>query len=138
AKRLVAGMASTLGRQPQPLASNHALLTARHVFATPPPGAQDGQLFEADGLVLSHVDYACAWNGGTPDKGMNRPDIRSTVEFAENLMAYAMTRRADARRGERGDGAKQPEPVVAEPVKPAEPVVAPAREGRREPAAAKR
>jgi hypothetical protein len=139
AKRLVAGLAGTLGRQPGPLARNHALLTARHVFATPPPGAQEGQLFEADGLVLSHVDYACAWNGGTPDKGLARPDIRSTVEFAENLMAYAMTRRADARRGERSDGAKPAEPAAAEPAaKPTEAVAAPAREGRREPAAAKR
>ncbi len=109
AKRPVAALAGKLERQPQPVGRNHPLLTARHVFAVPPPGAQEGQIFEADGLVLSHVDYACAWNGGAPDKGMGRADIRATVEFAENLLAYALVRRAAARRGGHSRTAKKPE-----------------------------
>ncbi|HMA34791.1 MAG TPA: DUF4159 domain-containing protein [Chloroflexia bacterium] len=106
AKRNAAALAGALNRQPQPIGRNHALLTAKHVFSTPPPAAQEGQIFEADGLVLSHVDYACAWNGGTPDKGLDRPTIRATVEFAENLLAYSLTRRGGARRAQRTEKKK--------------------------------
>jgi hypothetical protein len=101
AQRAVVAIAQAVGRQPQPVARNHPLLTARHVFSAPPPGAGAGQIYEAGGLILSGVDYCCAWNGGTPEKALDRTDIRNADEFAENLLAYALARRAEVRRAQR-------------------------------------
>ena len=79
--------------QPQPVAYGHPLLTAAHVFGAPPPGAAEGDLQEAGGLILSHADYACAWQGGTAAKPLTRETIRAAQEFGENLLAYALHRR---------------------------------------------
>jgi hypothetical protein len=97
-QRVMATMAQALGRKPQPVARAHSLLTARHVFSAAPPGAVAGQVFEGDGLILSTADYSCAWNGGTVDKGLDRAIIRSAVEFAENMLAYALQRRGNVLR----------------------------------------
>ncbi len=101
AQRAMASIAQALGRKPQPVTRNHQLLIARHVFSAPPPGAVAGQLFEGDGLLLSTSDYTCAWNGGTADKALDRSAIRTAVEFAENMLAYALIRRGNARRAQR-------------------------------------
>lgn len=103
AKRGMELVAQATGRKPHPVERTHALLTARHVFSAPPPGAVAGQLIEADGLLLSSADYSCAWNGGAADKPMPRGDIRTAVEFAENMLAYAQIRRVNATRSQRGD-----------------------------------
>ena len=106
AGRKLGGLAQALGRQPQPVTRGHPLLLARHVFAGAPTGAGPAQILEANGLVLSHADYACAWNGGTPEKALDRAEIRAAVEFAENLLAYALARRGEARRAQRSTGRK--------------------------------
>jgi Domain of unknown function (DUF4159) len=100
---LLAIVAKGVGREPHSLERDHPLLTARHVFATPPPGAALGELLEHDGLLVSTADYACAWNGGTLDKPLERATIRAAVEFAENMLAYAMARRGMARRATRNE-----------------------------------
>ncbi|HEX9990212.1 MAG TPA: DUF4159 domain-containing protein [Chloroflexia bacterium] len=102
-QKVIASVAQAVGRKPQPVKRDHPLLIARHVFSAPPPGAASGQLFEGDGLVLSTADYACAWNGGLADKGLDRGTIRAAVEFAENLLAYAQIRRGNARRAQRSE-----------------------------------
>lgn len=101
AKRGMEVVAQAAGRKPKPVDRNHPLLTARHVFSAPPPGAVAGQLFEAEGLLLSSADYSCAWNGGSADKPLPRADIRTAVEFAENMLAYAQLRRIEATRAQR-------------------------------------
>ena len=106
AQKQMVGLARAVGRKPLPIGAAHPLLTARHIFSAPPTGAGPGQVFEDGGLVMSNVDYACAWNGGLPDKPLSRADIRATVEFAENLLAYAVARRADARRAQRAEKRK--------------------------------
>lgn len=102
-QKVFALLAQAVSRKPQPVQRQHPLLTARHIFAVPPPGAAAGQLIEADGLLLSTADYTCAWNGGTPDKAMSRGDIRTAVEFAENMLAYSLVRRGNAQRAQRSD-----------------------------------
>ncbi len=101
AQKVIASVSQAVRRKPQPVQRNHPLLTSRHVFAAPPPGATAGQLFEGDGLLVSTADYTCAWNGGLEKKAMDRGDIRTAVEFAENMLAYALIRRANARRAQR-------------------------------------
>ncbi len=97
-QRQLVALAQAVGRQPQPVKRDHPLLTAHHVFSAAPPGAGEGLIYESDGLILSSADYACAWNGGTPKNALSRDQIRTAVEFAENLLAYALARRVVARR----------------------------------------
>lgn len=103
-QRVMATMAQALGRKPQPVTRNHALLSSRHIFSAPPPGAVAGQVFEGDGLILSTSDFTCAWNGGTTEKGLDRAIIRAAVEFAENMLAYAVKRRGLARKAQHVTG----------------------------------
>ena len=103
AAKAMASVAQAVKRQPKPVGRDHPLLTARHIFSAPPPGAATGQLLEGDGLVVSTADYACAWNGGLPDKPLDRAVIRATVEFAENMLSYAQVRRGNATRAQRSE-----------------------------------
>jgi hypothetical protein len=100
-QRMVAAVAQALGRKPKPVERNHPLLTARHVFSAPPAGAATAQLFEDGGLVVSSADYCSTWNGGAPDKPLDRAVIRSAVEFAENLLAYSLMRKGNVNRARR-------------------------------------
>ncbi|MDQ3928727.1 MAG: DUF4159 domain-containing protein [Chloroflexota bacterium] len=104
AQKAMATVAQAVGRKPQPVKRDHPLLTSRHIFAAAPPGAASGQLVEADGLILSTADYMCAWTGGTVEKALDRADIRTAVEFAENLLAYALLREGNAKRAQRNRG----------------------------------
>jgi hypothetical protein len=103
AAKAMASVAQAVKRQPKPVGRDHPLLTSRHIFSAPPPGAATGQLLEGDGLVVSTADYACAWNGGLPDKPLDRAVIRATVEFAENMLSYAQVRRGNATRAQRSE-----------------------------------
>ena len=89
----LAGLARALGRTGAPVAVGHPLLTAAHIFTAPPPGAVAGDVLEADGLVLSGADYACAWKGCAPDRPLGREAIRTAQEWGANLLAYALARR---------------------------------------------
>jgi hypothetical protein len=93
AQKALAAVVKAARRQPKPIERDHPLLIAHHVFAATPPGAARGQVLEGDGLIVSTADYTCAWNGGLADKPLDRADIRTTVEFAENMLAYALARR---------------------------------------------
>ena len=106
AQKVIGAISQAVRRKPQPVTRNHPLLSSRHVFSAPPPGASAGQLFEGDGLLVSTSDYTCAWNGGLDKKAMDRADIRTAVEFAENMLAYALIRRGDSRRAQRTKGGK--------------------------------
>jgi hypothetical protein len=103
-QRAVASVAQALGRKPRPVERTHPLLTARHIFSAPPPGAAPIQLFEDGGLVVSSADYCSTWNGGAPDKPLDRAIIRAAVEFAENLLAYALLRKGNVNRTRRREG----------------------------------
>ena len=103
AQRTIATVAQALARKPKPVDRNHPLLVARHVFASPPPGAAPAQLFEDNGFVVSSADYCCTWNGGLTDKPLDRAIIRTSVEFAENLLAYALVRKGNVARARRSE-----------------------------------
>jgi hypothetical protein len=106
AQKVIGSVAQAVKRKPGQIGRNHPLLTSRYVFSAPPGGAVQGQLVEGDGLLVSTSDYSSAWNGGTDKKPLERPEIRTAIEFAENLLAYALLRRANARRVLRNKGGK--------------------------------
>ena len=86
-------LAERLGRRLTAVTRGHPLLDARFPFALPPEGAASGgELLEADGLIFSTKDFACAWAGGHEDRPLGRTAIREALEFGVNVAAYAMAR----------------------------------------------
>ncbi|MDQ2686571.1 MAG: DUF4159 domain-containing protein [Armatimonadota bacterium] len=91
-------LAGKLGAKLKKVPKNHPLLTAHHVFSSPPPGgrAQGELLLDADaGVMLSSFDYGGAWQGDVeqPDAPDARDHIRQAQEFGLNVVAYAASRR---------------------------------------------
>jgi len=75
----------------------HSLLSAYHVFAEVPPGAESAMLLEGGGMVYSGSDYGCAWQGGREDESLSRDIIRSSIEIGTNIIAYARMMKAAKR-----------------------------------------
>lgn len=90
----VEALAKRLERPLQPVDRSHPLLSSRHIFAAPPlvDGKAETTLVEGNGLVLSTVDYGCAWQGGGPEKPLSREAIRAALELGVNLAVYARQR----------------------------------------------
>jgi len=90
-------LAAKLGAKLQKVGKGHPLLTAHHVFAGPPPGAQDKGALTADadaGVVFSSFDYGGAWQGDVPkpDAADARERVRQSQEFGLNVLAFAAHR----------------------------------------------
>ena len=67
----------------------HRLLSAAHVFADVPQGAEPGMLLEGGHMVYSGSDYGCAWQGGHQDHPLSRDIIRSSFEMGTNIITHA-------------------------------------------------
>lgn len=90
-------LAESLDTTLEPMANDHPLLSAHHLFSTPPPGyasVNDSQFLVGDGLIYSPADYGCLWRGERQDGPASREVIRCALEWGENLLAYARQRRA--------------------------------------------
>lgn len=91
-------LAGQLGARLKPVLQGHPLLTAHHVFSSPPPGGQNSGTLTADldnGIVFSAYDYGAAWQGEVdkPDASDARARIRQAQEFGLNIVAAAARRR---------------------------------------------
>jgi Domain of unknown function (DUF4159) len=76
-----------LGRRLAKVDRSHPLMTARYLFAEPPPGGRStARLLENGGLVYSDADYGCAWQGGPAERPLARSVIRDALEFGVNLV----------------------------------------------------
>lgn len=85
-----------MGLSLQPLHEAHPLLREPWLFAMPPEGYEtqgSGRLLVADGVVFSSYDYGCIWRGQRRGRPAARSEIRSAMEFGENLVALAQRRR---------------------------------------------
>ena len=87
-------LAKKLSRGLQPVNRSHPMLTARHVFAEPPLSGKKDEttLAEDGGLILSTVDYGCAWQGGASDKPLPRETVRAALELGVNAAVFARQR----------------------------------------------
>ena len=91
-------LATRLGAKLKKVSKGHPLLTAHHVFSSPPPGAQTGGDLLIDpeaGILFSTFDYGGAWQGDVekPEASDARDRIRQAQEFGLNVIAYASSRR---------------------------------------------
>jgi hypothetical protein len=82
-------LAGQLKHRLESVKRGHSLLSAFHYFPEVPPGVENGMLMEGGHMIYSGSDYACAWQGGHPDKPLSREIIRAAFEMGENLLAYA-------------------------------------------------
>jgi hypothetical protein len=91
-----ADLLASFGFQLQDLEPNHHLLVEPLLFAAPPPGfetqgAPDVRI--GDGVIFSTCDYGCLWGGARRHGPASREEIRTAIEWGNNIVAYAMHRR---------------------------------------------
>ncbi|HEY88915.1 MAG TPA: DUF4159 domain-containing protein [Thermoflexia bacterium] len=94
-------MLNSLGISLEPVKADHPLLTSPQLFAAPPfcetsPAESSGapRLLEGDGVVFSRGNYGRLWGGQCAGSMPTRASIRASHEWGENLVAYALRRRA--------------------------------------------
>ena len=79
-----------LGRKLSPLAATASLLESPFLFASPPMGAQAGNLQVGKQLIFSSAGYSLAWAGKLPFESRSRSDIRSAHEWGVNLIQHCL------------------------------------------------
>ncbi len=88
-QRLMADLKLELAEMHAP----HPALNARHVFGLPPAGTGGrAPLLCHDTVILNPNDYGCCWQGGAPQKPLERETIRGAIEFGVNISWYAAER----------------------------------------------
>ncbi|MBN1656885.1 MAG: DUF4159 domain-containing protein [Anaerolineae bacterium] len=87
---------ASMGMELKEVPAGHALLVEPHLFAAPPPGFEtEGapRVLVGDGIILSQNDYGCLWQGERRGRPATREEIRTAMEWGENILAYALGRR---------------------------------------------
>jgi hypothetical protein len=88
---------SAAGLKLADLTPGQPLLTEPNLFASLPPGFEArGTVRVGGGFVFSTQDYGCVWQGERRSGPASREEIRSALEWGENLLTYALKRRAQA------------------------------------------
>jgi hypothetical protein len=94
-----ADLAASFGVELQDVGRGHPLLSEPHLFSSL-PFAYDNQepprLKAGSGLILSESDYGCLWQGDQRSGPAARQDIRSAMEWGENILAFALARKKEA------------------------------------------
>lgn len=82
--------------QPNPLQPGHPLLSHPYLFATPPPGfetLENSRIMVGEGLIFDTAGYGLLWQGERRKGLPTREEIRSAVEWGNNILIYALERR---------------------------------------------
>ncbi|MEA3309344.1 MAG: DUF4159 domain-containing protein [Chloroflexota bacterium] len=93
-------MLNSLGISLEPVKAEHPLLTNPHLFAVPPfcglvaEDAAAPLLLAGGGVIFSRGDYGRLWGGQCAGLTPSRASIRDAHEWGENLVTYALRRRA--------------------------------------------
>jgi len=84
------------------LTPGHPVASEPNFFAVLPAGFEArGTLRVGGGVVFSSQDYGCLWQGERRGAPATREEIRSAIEWGENLLHYALKRRAPPGTGPR-------------------------------------
>jgi len=91
---------ASMGIEPVEIQPGHRLLVEPHLFSEVPPGFEtDGppRVWAGGGVIFSACDYGCLWRGARRRGNPSREEIRTAIEWGENLVTYAQARRHKAR-----------------------------------------
>lgn len=100
-------LVESFGLQLEPLEAAHALMCNPHLFGQLPDGyvTRGSPVVEAGpGVIFSTYDFGCLWAGERRERGATRSEIRNAMEWAENLVAWAVQRREQVAAGDTGQG----------------------------------
>lgn len=87
-------LCAQLNVTPQPVGRGHALLAQPYLFFAPPAGYEEnGQVLADEGVILSTAGYGRLWAGEAKDHPLARTEARVQVEWAANLLVWALERR---------------------------------------------
>jgi hypothetical protein len=70
-------------------------LTEPFLFGAPPPGYETQgkpEVLAADGVIFSTCEYGRLWQGERRGGVASREEIRSAVEWGNNILTYALER----------------------------------------------
>lgn len=87
---------NAMGLRMEAPALNHPIFQEPHLFAAPPDGFETqapGRFLLREGAMFSSYDYGCLWQGQRRGRLAKREEIRSALEWGENLVMYACRRR---------------------------------------------
>ena len=88
-------LVSSMGLELEELPPAHSLLVDPHLFAAPPPGFEtddSGKVLVGGGVIYSTGDYGCLWQGRRRGRAASREEIRTAMEWGDNLVTYALER----------------------------------------------
>ncbi len=94
---LLRDITESLGVRLEAVRPGHPLLSIPHLFASAPSGYETQGapgLWAANGVIFSTCDYGCILTGERRGGAATREEIRSAFEFGQNLVEYALRRRA--------------------------------------------
>jgi hypothetical protein len=95
ARSVFSGFLETVGIELEPLEPGHRLLTEPFLFGAPPPGYETQgkpEVLAADGVIFSTCEYGRLWQGERRGGVASREEIRSAVEWGNNILTYALER----------------------------------------------
>jgi hypothetical protein len=93
---------ASFGQELEEVGRGHPLLIEPHLFSLPPAGYEEAEtppLRAGGGVILSLVDYGCLWQGERRSRPATREEIRTALEWGENILRYAQNRRKEAQAG---------------------------------------
>lgn len=96
AEKVFAEHLAAMEIEPELLPPGHRLLINPHLFAAPPPGFEAGrkpELLVGEGVIFSTCNYGLLWQGESREGTPTREQIRSAMEWGDNIVAYARERR---------------------------------------------
>lgn len=83
------------GIKPEPMTYGSRLMTRPNFFTMTPPGyatAESPAVKMADGIIMSGGNYGLLWQGERQSGLAAREEIRTAVEWGENIVTYAAER----------------------------------------------
>lgn len=95
-------LAASYGIQIEEPKSGDLLVEEPHLFTILPAGPDSGgspKILAGDGLIVSGLDLGCLWQGERNGAPVSREEIRSAVEFGENILLYAEKRKSKVQAG---------------------------------------
>ena len=89
----------SMGVELETVKAGQRLLREPHLFMEAPPGYEtEGtpQVLTGGGVIYSTADYGCLWRGTRRARAASREEIRTAIEWGENILFDALARRREA------------------------------------------